>query len=96
MGLRKQRLKVFTSVGMSYISEIFFNSNLEVWKQECLKIRHTDTTWVIVNKQNNISTGFRRRMDAPSRVLDDSEHAFKVVIPNAFKTTFNFKPGIEK
>ena len=96
-GAQKTKDKcIYTSVGITpYISEIFLNrqsGNMEARVFE--NSAYTDATWVIVNKQNNIisTEDFVEGTEAPSRVIDHSERAYKVVIPNAFRTAFNRQP----
>ena len=88
--------RIYTSVGLTpSISEISYNYQSRSMEARVFEnSAYTDATWVIVNKQNNIisTEDFEEGMEAPSRVLDDSERAFKVVIPNAFRTDFNRKP----
>lgn len=88
--------RIYTSVGLSpSISEISYNFQSRTMEAKVFEeAAYTDATWVIVNKQNNIisTEEFVEGMEVPSRVLDDSERAYKVVIPNAFRTDFNRKP----
>jgi DEAD/DEAH box helicase domain-containing protein len=88
--------RIYTSVGLSpYISEIYHDWESNNKKPRIFDKRaYTDATWVIVNKINNIidTYPYVEGVETPPRDLDDSERAFKVVIPNAFRTDFNRKP----
>lgn len=88
--------RIYTSIGLTpSISEISFNFQTKKMEARVFNnAAYTDVSWVIVNKQNNIisTEEYQEGMESPSRELDDSERAYKVVIPNAFRTDFNRKP----
>lgn len=96
-GAQKTKDKqIFTSVGLTpNIAEISYNFQAKKKEAKIFeKSAYTGATWVIVNKQNNIisTEEFVEGTDKPSRELSNLERAYKVVIPNAFRTDYSSKP----
>jgi DEAD/DEAH box helicase domain-containing protein len=85
--------RIYTSIGLTpNITDIYKNYQLNsmVARPEPLAA-FTDATWVIVNKQNNIisTEEYIEGTLTPIRDLNESEKAYKVIIPNAFRTDYN-------
>lgn len=96
-GAQKTKDKqIFTSVGLTpNIAEISYNFQAKKIEAKIFEqSAYTGATWVIVNKQNNIisTEEYLEGTDKPSKELSELERAYKVVIPNAFRTDYSSKP----
>lgn len=88
--------RIYTSIGLSpAISEIYKDfSNNGTWKARYFDDQaYKNPVWVVVNSQNNILRTLPYIKDADHGVIDEnSETAYLVVSPNAFRTDWSNEP----
>ncbi len=89
--------RIHTSVGLTpFVSEISYDWSTREYQARIFEGKaFTDDTWVIVNQQNNIldTEKYKEGSTEPDRKIDEeNEKVFRVVIPNAFRTDYSYKP----
>lgn len=85
--------RIFTSIGLTpNITEIYKNHQTrEMLPRMFNAMPYSEPTWVIVNSQNNILRTIKYeegQSSAPIEIDKNAEHAYLVVIPNAFRTDY--------
>lgn len=89
--------RIYTSVGLTpFVSEISYNFQTKNKEARIFdKAAYSDIKWVVKNSQNNIinTYDYDPETDEFPRELDtNTEKAYLVIIPNAFRTDYFGKP----